>query len=50
MKCGVEIASCGMAYIPSFMFSAGVQAILILRFCAINSRGYNVGIAGVEDL
>jgi hypothetical protein len=43
MKYTVEMASCGMIYIPSFMKTAtSVQAIL--RFCFRNLRGCNVGI------
>jgi hypothetical protein len=39
----VEMTSCGMIYIPSFMdIYIGVQAIV--RFCLINLRGCNVGI------
>jgi hypothetical protein len=43
MKYTVEMGSCGMIYIPSFMkIGTGVQANL--RFCPINIRGYNNGI------
>jgi uncharacterized protein YraI len=39
----VEMASCGMTYIPSFMKSGtGVQ--VILRLCLGNLNGCNVGI------
>jgi uncharacterized protein YraI len=43
MKYTVEMASCDMIYIPSFMtIGAGVQAIL--RFCLSYLIGCNVGI------
>jgi hypothetical protein len=49
MKCVVEMGSCGMIHIPSFMeISTGVQAIL--RFCLRNLRGRNVGIIDEKDL
>jgi hypothetical protein len=49
MKCAVEIASCGMIYIPSFMkIGKGIQAIL--RFCLRNLIGCNVGITDGRDL
>jgi hypothetical protein len=39
----VEMTSCGMIYLSSFMkIGTGVQAIL--RFCLRNLRGCNVGI------
>jgi hypothetical protein len=39
----LEMVSCGMIYIPSFMkISRGLQAIL--RFCLSNFKGCNVGI------
>jgi hypothetical protein len=45
----VEMASCGMIYLPSFVkISTGVQAIL--RFCLRNLRGSNVGITNGRDL
>jgi hypothetical protein len=49
MKCSVEMALCGMIYIPSFMkIGTGVQAIL--RFCLSKLRGCNVGITDGKDL
>jgi hypothetical protein len=40
MKYAVEIASCGMIYVPRFMkIGTGIQAIL--RFGLRNLRGYN---------
>jgi hypothetical protein len=43
MKYAVEMASCGMIYLQSFMnIGTGVQAIL--RFRLRNLRGCNVGI------
>jgi hypothetical protein len=48
MKYAVEVASCGMIYIPSFMkIGTGVQ--VILRFCLRNLRGCNVGITDGRD-
>jgi uncharacterized protein YraI len=45
----VEMASCGMAYIPSFMkIAIGVQAIL--RFCLRYLKGCNVDITDGRDL
>jgi hypothetical protein len=42
MKYAVDMVSCGVIYIPSFMKSgAGIQAIL--RFSLRNSRSCNVG-------
>jgi hypothetical protein len=44
----VEMASCGMIYLSSFMtIATGVQAIL--RFCLRNLRGCNVGITDGTD-
>jgi hypothetical protein len=43
MKYGVEMTSCDMIFLPSFMkICAGVQAIL--RFRLSNMNGCNVGI------
>jgi hypothetical protein len=43
MKYAVEVASCGMIYIPSFMkIGIGVQAIL--RFYLSSLKGCHVGI------
>jgi hypothetical protein len=39
----VEVASCGMIYVPSFM-EIGTVVQAILRFCLRNCRGCNVGI------
>jgi hypothetical protein len=48
MKLGVDIASCGLIYVPSFMtIGTGVQAIL--RFGLRNLRRHNVGITGGRD-
>jgi hypothetical protein len=48
MKYAVEMASCGMIYLPSFMkIGTGVQTIL--RFFLRNSRGCNVGITDGKD-
>jgi hypothetical protein len=45
----LEMTSCGMIYLPSFMkIATGVQAIL--RFCLKNLEGCNVGITEVSDL
>jgi hypothetical protein len=47
--CAVEIVSCGMICVPSFIkIGTGVQAIL--RFCFRNLRGCNVGITDERDL
>jgi uncharacterized protein YraI len=49
MLYAVEMASCCMIYLPSFMnIATGVQAIL--RFCLRNLRGCDVGITGGRDL
>jgi hypothetical protein len=49
MKYAVEMASCGMIYILSFMKTGtGVQAIL--RFCLKNLRGCYNGISDGTDL
>jgi hypothetical protein len=49
MKYAVEMASCGMAYLPSSMkIDTVVQEIL--RFCFRNLRGCKVGIIGWRDL
>jgi hypothetical protein len=48
MEHGIEIVSCGMIHIPSFMnIDAGVQAIL--KFSLRNLRGCNVGITDRGD-
>jgi hypothetical protein len=45
----VEMALCGMIYIPSFMMLyIGVQ--ITLRFCFRNVRGRNVGVTDWRDL
>jgi hypothetical protein len=45
----VEMASCGMVYLPNFMkIATGIQAIL--RFYLRNFRGSNVGITDGKDL
>jgi uncharacterized protein YraI len=49
MTCAVEMASCGMIYLPSFMkIAIGVQAIL--RFCLRDVKGCNVGIPDGRNL
>jgi hypothetical protein len=49
VKYAIEIASCGMIYIPGFKkIGTGVQAIL--RFCLRNLRGCNVDITDGRDL
>jgi hypothetical protein len=49
MKYAVEMASCGMTYIPRFMkIVTGVQAIL--KVFLRNLRGCNVGITDWKDL
>jgi hypothetical protein len=46
----IEMAACGMIYLPSFMkIGTGVQAILRL-LCLRNLRGCNVGITDRRDL
>jgi hypothetical protein len=48
-KYTVEMASCGMIYIRSFVKTGtGIQAIL--RFCLRNLRGCNVGITDGRNL
>jgi hypothetical protein len=48
MKYAVEIALCGMVYVPSLMkIDTGNQAIL--RFCLRNFRGCNVHITDGRD-
>jgi hypothetical protein len=45
----VEMASCGMIYLPSFVkIGTGVQAIL--RSCLRNLRGCDVGITDGRDV
>jgi hypothetical protein len=49
MMYAVEMASCHMIYLPSFMKTGtGVQAIL--RFYLRNLRGRDVGITNGRDL
>jgi hypothetical protein len=49
MNYAVEMTSCGMISIPSFMkIGIGVQAIL--RFCLSKLNGCNVGITDGRDL
>jgi hypothetical protein len=49
MKYTVEMASCGMMWIPSFTkIGRGIQAIL--RVCSRNLRSCNVGIIDGRDL
>jgi hypothetical protein len=48
MKYPVEIASCGMIHVPSFMkIGRGIQATY--KFCLRNLRGCNVGITDGRD-
>jgi hypothetical protein len=48
MMYSVEMALCGMIYLPSFMkFGTGVQAIL--RLCLRKLRDCNVGITDGRD-
>jgi hypothetical protein len=49
MKYVVEVASCGMIHIPSFM-KTGTDIEAVLRFCLRNLRGCNVGITDGGDL
>jgi hypothetical protein len=49
MKDAVEMASCGMIYIPSFM-KIGTDVQAILRFSLTNLRGCNVDITDGTDL
>jgi hypothetical protein len=45
----VEMASCGVIYLPSFMkIGTGIQAIL--RFCLSNLNACNVGITNRRNL
>jgi hypothetical protein len=49
MKSAVEMAACGMIYLPCFMkVDTGVQAIL--RFCLGNLNGCIIGITDGRDL
>jgi hypothetical protein len=49
MEYAVEIASCGMTHVPSFMkIGAGILAILL--FCLRNLRGCNAGITDGRGL
>jgi uncharacterized protein YraI len=49
MMYGVEMASCGMTFLPSVMkIGAGVQAML--RFCLSNLNGCYVGITDGKEL
>jgi hypothetical protein len=46
---GVEMASCGMIFLPSFMkIGTGVRAILRFRFRNLN--GCNIGITDMNEL
>jgi hypothetical protein len=48
MKYAVEMASCGIIYIPSYMkIDTGVQATV--KFCLRNFRDCNVGITDGRD-
>jgi hypothetical protein len=49
MTCAVEMASCGMICIPSFM-KTGADIQAIVRFCPRNLRVSNVGITDERDL
>jgi hypothetical protein len=49
MKCAIELASCGMIYLPRFMkISIDVQPIL--KFFLRNLKACNVGITDGRDL
>jgi hypothetical protein len=49
MKCTVEMASCGMIYIPSFMkIGTGVETIF--KFGLRNLRNSDVGMTDGRDL
>jgi hypothetical protein len=49
MMYAIEMASCGMIYLPSSMkIATGVQEIL--RFCLRNLTGCNVGITDGRNL
>jgi hypothetical protein len=45
----LQMASCGMIYIPSFM-NTGTKVQVILRFCLNNLKRCNIGITDVWDL
>jgi hypothetical protein len=45
----VEMPSCGMAFLPTFM-KTGTGVHAILRFCLRNLNGCNVGITEGEEL
>jgi hypothetical protein len=45
----VEMASCGMIYLPSFM-KIGTDIQAMLRFCLRNLRGCGVGITDGREL
>jgi hypothetical protein len=49
MKCAIEMASCGMICVPSFM-KIGGSVQVILRFCHGNLRYYNDDITGGRNL
>jgi hypothetical protein len=49
MKYAVEMASCCIIHVPSFM-KTGTCVQAILRFCLRNLRGCNVGITDRRDL
>jgi hypothetical protein len=49
MKCAVEMASCGMTHVPSFMkIFTGFQTIL--KFCLSNLNDRNISITDGSDL
>jgi uncharacterized protein YraI len=49
MEYAVEMASCSMIFLPSFMkINKGVQALF--RFCLSNMNGCNVGSTNGKDL
>jgi hypothetical protein len=45
----LEMASCGMIYIPSLM-KIGTNIHVILKFCLSNLKRCNVGITDARDL
>jgi hypothetical protein len=49
MMCAVQITSCGMICVPSFM-KIGLVIQSILKFCLSNLNGYNDVITDERDL
>jgi hypothetical protein len=46
---GVEMASCGMIFLPAFM-KIGTGVEVILRFCFSNMNGCNIDITNRKEL